>query len=77
MTDARSYRAFSVYRRATGEPVGHVEAQSPEQAVFRLVGGGWGRADLVALCGDDRPMAAQPFTSYRYRGRFGFVHIGA
>jgi hypothetical protein len=76
MSDARTYRAYSVFR-ATGEPAGSVEAQSPEQAVYRLCGGEWGRADFVALSGDDRPLAAAPFTSYRYKGRYGFVHIGA
>lgn len=25
----------------------------------------------------DRPMAAAPYTSYRYRGRYGFIMIGA
>lgn len=25
----------------------------------------------------DRPLAAAPFNSYRYRGRYGFIMIGA
>jgi hypothetical protein len=76
--NANAYRPFTVLRRATGEVVGSVEAQSAEQAVFRLAGGPWGRDDFAAFTGSDRPMAAPGLTSYRYRnGRFGFVMIGA
>lgn len=71
------YQAYSVFRRADGATVGHVEAQSSEEAVFRLMGGEWGRADFVALSGHDRPLAAEGLTSYRYRSPHGFVMIGA
>lgn len=72
-----AYLAYSVFRRADGSKVGSVEAESPEQAVFRLCGGEWGRDDFAALWGDHRPMAGPGLTSYRYRQRFGFVMIGA
>lgn len=72
-----AYEAFTVFRRADGEKVGSVEAQSAAEAVYRLLGGEYGRADFVALSGDDRPMAAPGLTSYRYNGRYGFVMIGA
>lgn len=72
-----AYQAFSVFKRETGEPVGSVEAQSDAEAVFRLLGGDYGRPDYVALSGCDRPMAAAGLTSYRYKGRHGFVMIGA
>lgn len=72
-----AYEAFTVLRRATGEKVGSVMAQDAAEAVYRLAGGEYGRPDLVALCGDDRPLAVEGLTSYRYKGRYGFVMIGA
>ncbi len=41
------YKQYTVYNAETGEVVGSVEAQSPEQAVYRLMGGDWGRADFT------------------------------
>lgn len=72
-----AYEAYTVFRVETGEEAGGVEARSPEEAVYRLYGGEWGRADFVARAGNDRPMAAPGLTSYRYAGRNGFVMIGA
>lgn len=72
------YQPFTVFRVSDGATVGHVEAQDAQEAVFRLMGGAYGRADYTARTGSDRPMAAPGLTSYRYRnGAFGFVMIGA
>lgn len=47
MTDHRDYRTY-VVRNAQGERIGEVDAQGPAQAVFRLMGGEWGRTDYTA-----------------------------
>lgn len=42
------YRTYEVTETATGRTVGRVDAQSGEEAVYRLMGGEWGRADYTA-----------------------------
>ena len=45
------YRTYTVYRlenRHVRALIGSVAAQSPEEAIFRLVGGAWGRRDYRA-----------------------------
>lgn len=72
-----AYQAYVVTRADTGVPVGSVEAQGPEEAVFRLLGGAWGREDFRAWAGADRPLASPGLQSYRYRGPYGWRMIGA
>lgn len=72
-----AYHAYTVTDATTGERRGMVEAQGPEEAVFRLFGGEWGRADLRAWRAHEAPCALSGFTSYRYRGPYGWVTIGA
>jgi len=47
------YRTYIVTRVADGAVMGTVDAQSAEQAVFRLFGGEWGRADYAATEKED------------------------
>lgn len=43
---------FDVFR-ASGEHIGSVQANNAEEAVYRLVGGEWGRKDFYAKPKDD------------------------
>ena len=43
----RDYRRYTVYN-AEGKALSSVAAQSPEQAIYRLMGGDWGRTDYTA-----------------------------
>jgi hypothetical protein len=45
------YEKFNVFRDG-GAQVGAVEAQDADEAVFRLMGGPWGRTDFYALRAD-------------------------
>lgn len=73
-----AYETFTVLSRIDGAKVGSVEAQSADEAIYRVVvGGALGRTDYMALAGCDRPIASAGLTSYRYAGRYGFVMIGA
>lgn len=42
------YTRYFVIYVATGNQIGSVEAQTPEEAIYRLVGGECGRADYTA-----------------------------
>lgn len=48
-----TYRRFTVTEVATGRVVGGVSAQSAEEAVYRLMGGEWGRDDYTATADPD------------------------
>lgn len=55
------YEQFKVYRISEGfrdELVGSVSAQNHEQAVYRLVGGAFGRTDFYASNAQDEYDAA-------------------
>jgi hypothetical protein len=53
------YERFNVYRYAGGAEikVGSVDAQSAEEAVYRLAGAPYGRTDYVAHQVDRDPIA--------------------